>query len=175
LPPISTTTAGAGSATGRDRPAPQPLFDKKKENIMKMLLVATTLGFASLGGILGSQRACCATTTSASTGGESVFACDRTAFTPAERKRHFEVLGPALLALRKGVRELPDGYELELPGDRQTFKLASEWAAGEHACCPFFAIDLHLEPEGGPLRLRLTGREGVKSFLETEASAWIKR
>ena len=146
---------------------------------MKMLLIAS-LGFAALGGIVFSHGACCATPLSASASqasagdDDSALACDRTAFTAAERKRHFEVLGPALLALRKGVRELPDGYEFELPGDRQTFKLASEWVAGEHVCCPFFAIDLRLEPKGGPLRLRLTGGEGVKSFLEAEAGAWIK-
>lgn len=141
---------------------------------MKTLLLAT-LGLAALGGATGAQRACCATSRTVANGDEAPFACDRTAFTAEERKRHFEVVGPALFALRKGVRELPDGYEFELPGDRRTFQLASEWAAGEHACCPFFAIDLHLEPEGGALRLRLTGRDGVKQFLEAEGAEWIKK
>jgi hypothetical protein len=52
-------------------------------------------------------------------------------------------------------------------------QLVAEWAAGERDCCPFFDIDLHLEREGGPLWLGLTGREGVKQFLRADAAAWI--
>jgi len=104
---------------------------------------------------------------------ESAFACNRLALTPAERKRHFEELAPKLLSLKKGVRELPNGYEFEFPADPGTVQLVAEWAAGERHCCPFFDIDLHLEREGGPLWLSLTGREGVKQFLRADAAAWI--
>jgi len=38
-------------------------------------------------------------------------------------------------------------------------------------CCPFFDIDLRVEKEGGPLWLRLTGREGVKQFIKADFSA----
>jgi len=106
---------------------------------------------------------------------ESAFACNRLALTPAERKRHFDELGPKLLSLKKGVRELPNGYEFEFPADPRTVQLVAEWAAGERGCCPFFDIDMHLEREGGPFWLSLTGREGVKQFIQADGAAWIRR
>jgi hypothetical protein len=106
---------------------------------------------------------------------ESPFACNLAALSPAERKRHFDEVGPALFALKAGVRELPNGYAIQLPGDARTIQLAAEWAAAERACCPFFDIDLRLEREGGPVWLTLTGREGTKQFIEADAPAWIKR
>jgi hypothetical protein len=105
---------------------------------------------------------------------ETPLACDRSALTPEERKRHFNELGPAVRARKKSVRELPNGFAFEFPADRATFLLVSEWAAGEHLCCPFFDIDLRWEPNGGPLWLSLTGRDGVKQFMQAEGSVWLK-
>jgi hypothetical protein len=106
---------------------------------------------------------------------EAPFACNVAALSPAERKRHFDELGPALRALKTGMRELPNGYAFRLPGDAKTLQLAAEWAAGERACCPFVDIDLKLEREGGPLWLTLSGREGTKQFIEADGAAWIGR
>lgn len=46
-------------------------------------------------------------------------------------------------------------------------------------CCPFFGFSLQLDPEGGAPWLSLTGREGVKPFIQAEivhtlnaADAW---
>ena len=98
----------------------------------------------------------------------SPFACNAFALSPDIRKRHFEELGPALLKLKKSIRELPDGYELELPADNKTYQLLTEWAFQERLCCPFFDIDLRLDREGGPLWLSLTGRPGTKEFIKEE-------
>jgi hypothetical protein len=106
---------------------------------------------------------------------ESPIACDRLALTPEQRKRHFDELGPAVRERITGVRELADGFELEFSSDRATFELVAEWLAGERTCCPFLDIDLRSRREGGPLRLALTGREGVKEFLQAEGAGWIKR
>ena len=106
---------------------------------------------------------------------ESPFTCNRAALTPQQRKRHFDELGPKLRSLRKGVRELPNGYEFELPGDANTVQLVTEWAISERACCPFFDIDVRLEREGGSLWLALTGREGVNQFIAADGAAWIKQ
>src|SRR6184192_2387006 len=73
---------------------------------------------------------------------ESPFACNAFALSPEVRKRHFEEVGPALLKLTKSTRELPDGYEFELPADNKTYQLLTEWAFQERLCCPFFDIDL---------------------------------
>ena len=85
------------------------------------------------------------------------FACDRSALDSEARKRHFNELGPALRSMKEAVRELPDGYEFQFPSDAKTIAMVAEWAAGERLCCPFFKIELRIEPERGPLWLRLTG------------------
>jgi hypothetical protein len=106
---------------------------------------------------------------------ESPFACDRAALAPEKRKRHFDELGPALRSLRKSTHELADGFEFEFPGDAAVYQLLAEWVGGERLCCPFFDIDLRVEREGGPLWLRLTGREGVKQFTKVDfPSEWFK-
>ena len=105
----------------------------------------------------------------------SPFACNRLALTPEQRKRHFDDLGPQLLSLKKSVRELANGYEFEFPGDAKTIQLATEWAIGERACCPFFDINLRMEREGGSLWMGVTGREGVKQFIQADGAAWLKR
>ena len=106
---------------------------------------------------------------------ESPFACDRLALDPAARRRHFDELGPALRSMRKAVRELPDGYEFQFPPDPKAIAMVAEWAAGERLCCPFFAIQLRMEAEGGPFWLRLTGRRGTKDFIKVDAAAWVKQ
>jgi hypothetical protein len=98
----------------------------------------------------------------------SAFACNAFALSPEVRKRHFEEVGPALLKLTKSTRELPDGYELELPADIKTYQLLTEWAFQERLCCPFFDITLRFDRENGPLWLRLTGRPGTKEFIKME-------
>src|SRR6266576_2425551 len=98
----------------------------------------------------------------------SPLACNAFALSPEVRKRHFEELGPALLKLKKSMRELPNGYEFELPTDNKTYQLLTEWAFQERLCCPFFDIDLHFSKEAGPLWLRLTGRPGTKDFIKEE-------
>jgi hypothetical protein len=108
------------------------------------------------------------TTLSQSAKHESPFACNAFALSPEVRKRHFEELGPALLKLKKSMRELPDGYEFELPADNTTYQLLTEWAFQERLCCPFFDIDLRFDRENGPLWLRLTGRSGTKEFIKEE-------
>lgn len=112
---------------------------------------------------------------SATPGHESPFACDRLALDPEARKRHFDELGPALRSMRKAVRELPDGYEFQFAPDPKSIATVAEWAAGERLCCPFFSIQLRMEPEGGPFWLRLTGRKGTKDFIKVDGASWIKQ
>ena len=112
--------------------------------------------------------------TAASSEPESPFACDRLALDPEARKRHFDEQGPALRSLRKMVRELPDGYEIQFPGDSKTIAMVTEWAAAERLCCPFFDIQMRMEREGGPVWLRLTGRKGTKDFIKADGASWIK-
>jgi hypothetical protein len=105
----------------------------------------------------------------------SPLACNALALSPEVRKRHFEEVGPALLKLKKGTRELPDGYEFELPADKATWQLLSEWVIEERLCCPFLDIDVRFTREGGPLWLRLTGRPGTKEFIKEDFPELIKQ
>jgi hypothetical protein len=105
---------------------------------------------------------------------QSPFYCDKGALSPAERTRHFDVLGPALAARRQAVRELPDGYEIQFASDRQTFQDLAEFVEAERRCCPFFDITLRMTPEHGPLWVRFTGRPGTKQFIEADGADWIK-
>lgn len=102
------------------------------------------------------------------------FACDMEALTPELRRRHFDELSPMLRSLKKSIRQLPDGYEFEFPADANTYALLTEWAMQERACCPFFDIDIRFDREGGPMWLRLTGREGTKEFVGSEFERWMK-
>jgi hypothetical protein len=104
---------------------------------------------------------------------QSPFYCDQGALTSVMRRRHFDVLGPALISKRISVRELPDGYEFQLPSDPTTYKEVSEYIDGERLCCPFFSISLRVTPEGGPLWISLTGRPGTKEFIAGDAGGWI--
>jgi hypothetical protein len=109
------------------------------------------------------------------TKGETPLACDRLALTPAERRRHFVELGPALMARSTGVRELPAGYEFSFPSDAKTFAMLAEWIEQERRCCPFFDFDLRVEHGSGAVWLRLTGRPGTKEFIRAEGGKWIRK
>lgn len=98
----------------------------------------------------------------------SPFTCNRFALSPEIQKRHFDVLGPELLKLMRSARETEDGYDFEFLADEKTFQVLAEWAMQERLCCPFLDISLRFQREGGPLRLRLAGRKGVKDFIKME-------
>lgn len=69
-------------------------------------------------------------------------------------------------------RELPDGYEFRLDGPHAIEK-AAEFISLEKLCCPFLGFTMEVEAEGGPVWLRLTGREGVKAFIREEISGLL--
>jgi hypothetical protein len=66
------------------------------------------------------------------------------------------------------LRELPDGFALRLPSESGTVRDVAEYITLEGMCWPFFRFDMEVEQEGGPMWLRLTGREGVKEFTKLE-------
>lgn len=132
---------------------------------MKFLLTATLL----LAGIPMLSQAQTATPKK-----PTVFACNMKAMTPAQRKRQTEVLTPGLQSSKTTVAEVADGYEFTFPSDRKSFEMVSEWVSNERLCCDFFNFDIKLEGDGGPLKLRITGDEGVKQFIQAELSTLVK-
>jgi hypothetical protein len=149
-------------------------LNARVEEAMKTVLIVAPLVLLVVGTVFAQSPSEQRSASSTKAKHESPLACDRLALTPEQRRRHFDELGSMLRSLKTSVRELSDGFEFQYPSDMKTYQLVAEWAAGERVCCPFFEIDLRSEPEGGPLWLRLTGRDGVKEFLQAEGAAWIK-
>jgi hypothetical protein len=98
---------------------------------------------------------------------ETPFMCRLGALDRAQRER-YEALGRQLRADIEEVKELPNGYAFRLPAASSTILSVAEWVTFERLCCPFFTFALEIKGEGSPLWLRMTGREGVKEFMQSE-------
>ena len=98
---------------------------------------------------------------------ESPIACVMAALDDDEKRRRKE-LEERLGASVEEVRELADGYAVRLPAGARTVLEVAEFVTYERLCCPFLDFEINVGREGGPLWLRLTGREGVKEFVRQE-------
>jgi hypothetical protein len=98
---------------------------------------------------------------------EAAFMCRLDALDAAERVR-YQAVRKQLHAGVQEVKELPDGYAFRLSADSSTIMTVAEWMTFERRCCPFFNFALAVESEKASLWLRITGREGVKSFMQLE-------
>jgi hypothetical protein len=95
--------------------------------------------------------------------------CDLSVLEPGLRAAHI-ALGTYLLQQAAEERqELVDGYAFRFSAERYDQIVA--FVANERRCCPFLRFDLAVEPDGGSLTLRMTGREGVKAVLQAELGA----
>ncbi len=104
----------------------------------------------------------------------SLFRCEMNAIDPAQRNQHIATI-TALFGAVQEIRELPDGYAFRLPNDADTLLKATEFILLEKLCCPFFGFGLEVEPEGGPVWLRLTGGAGIKPFIRAEIGGALNR
>lgn len=59
-----------------------------------------------------------------------------------------------------------DGYGFQFPNEPGMFMQIATFVEHERQCCPFYSFALEAEPSNGPFRLRMTGGEGVKEFME---------
>lgn len=94
----------------------------------------------------------------------SPIACTLTDSEQVDRQRELQN------ELCEGVQEavcLDDGIALRFPGSREWLERASHLIAFERECCPFLLLELRVEPERGPIWLRLRGPEGTVGFLTT--------
>jgi len=93
-----------------------------------------------------------------------VIACNLGALSAPEREQR-AALARDLVTVAASVRELADGYALQLRGTAALARESLDWLLLERRCCPFLRLELELEPDDGALWLRLRGGEGVKEFL----------
>jgi hypothetical protein len=83
----------------------------------------------------------------------------------AEGRARRAALAARVMSLVTAVRERADGYALRLDPTAEASRDALEWFLLEQRCCPFLRLEVVLEPDPGPLWLRLSGGPGVKEFL----------
>jgi hypothetical protein len=98
---------------------------------------------------------------------QSKFYCNIKALTPVERARHKQ-LGEKMNAARKEIVETANGYEFQYSPAGVSLAELAEWVAAESKCCPFLDFHIDVEREGKLLCLRLTGVEGIKTFIRGE-------
>ena len=103
---------------------------------------------------------------------QSPLACDMTAIPVSKRETHLKT-SRSLFSDIKEIRELPDGYEFRLEDNASVLLKAAEFISLEKLCCPFLAFMLDVDAEAGPVKLRLTGREGVKAIIREEVEGLL--
>lgn len=103
---------------------------------------------------------------------QTPIACDMTAIPPEQRQSHLTT-SKNLFAKIQQIRELENGYEFRLADERGLMLELAEFISLEKLCCPFLNFMIEVEQEGGPVWLRLTGREGVKAFIREEINGLL--
>ncbi|SRR5579884_3169362 len=101
---------------------------------------------------------------------EPIFACNISAI-PRELRAEHEERTRRVFASIQEVRELPTGYALRLLNENGALQNAAAFISNERLCCPFFHFELDIEPEQGPIWLRITGTSDVKPFLQSQGFA----
>ena len=97
----------------------------------------------------------------------SGFYCNLKALTLPERARLYQ-LTEKLKAARIESVELLDGYAFRVQSEQVSIGELAEYVSSERKCCPFFDFAIELQRDGGPLWLKLRGKDGVKEFMRHE-------
>ena|SRR5579859_2384404 len=95
-----------------------------------------------------------------------IIACDPTAI-PADRREQWVENGKQVYAAVQEVQEMSDGYGFRVPTDSAMLLKVADYIANERLCCAFLHFAVEVEPNGGPIWLRLTGGEGVKAYMRS--------
>ena len=103
---------------------------------------------------------------------QSPFACVMDAIETQKREPHIantRVLFKNVLE----IIELDDGYAFRFSNEEDVLPSLTNFIVLEKLCCPFFGFAVEVEPEGGPVWLRLTGRDGVQPFIKAELGEFL--
>ena len=103
---------------------------------------------------------------------QSPIACDLSVLSLEQRNAHLAT-SRELFSKVQAIRELADGYEFQLRDEPYVVVKVADFVALERLCCPFLNFAINVEAEGGPVMLRLTGREGVKAFVREEINGLL--
>jgi hypothetical protein len=103
---------------------------------------------------------------------QSPLACDMTTIAAEQRPVHL-AQSRKLFSQIEETRELADGYEFRFVDEANLVQRLADFVSLEKLCCPFLKFWIEVEAECGPVWLRLTGREGVKEFIQEEVRGLI--
>jgi hypothetical protein len=104
---------------------------------------------------------------------ETPFFCNLKALTAEERAAHTQLSRRLSESILRTI-EIADGYAFEVDGGRISIRDLAAWTDFERRCCPFFDFTLEWRRENGPVTLRLTGRDGVKQFIQSEFASVVR-
>ena len=102
----------------------------------------------------------------------SPLACDMGAIPLAQRQAHLTA-SKELFAKIEEFRELANGYVFRFAIGPHLIVELAEFISLEKLCCPFLNFLVEVEQDGGPVWLRLTGRDGVKAFIREEINGLL--
>jgi hypothetical protein len=98
---------------------------------------------------------------------ETSFYCNTKSLSKAEWAHKREISQKMKIA-RAQRKELANGYAFRFRPEAVSLLELADWVSSEARWCPFFDMSIEVEPDGGPLWVRLTGKEGVKQFIRME-------
>ena len=93
-------------------------------------------------------------------------ACVPGAIPAAERQGHFALIERLFAETAEGREALADGYAFRFPPT--ALEPVARFVANERKCCPFLSFVVVVPPAEGFIRLRITGPEGTRAFLDSE-------
>ncbi len=96
---------------------------------------------------------------------EPILACNLQAIPQELRSAHQANIERVFAGVQE-VQELPTGYALRLANETELLQTVVAFISYERLCCPFFHFELDIEPEQGPIWLRLSGTADVKLFID---------
>ena len=99
---------------------------------------------------------------------DSPFACSLEKSLTKEERAHKKQIAQKMESARIDTKEIADGYVFRFRPEGVSFAEVAAWVGTERVCCPFFDLGIEAERENGPVSLRITGREGVKNFIQAE-------
>lgn len=71
----------------------------------------------------------------------------------------------------KAVKELPDGYEYQFPGDTQWIRVLSAFIEYESHSCQFLTFSLKVSEKSRLIYLQLTGSQDCKPMIKALLNA----
>ncbi len=99
---------------------------------------------------------------------DSPIFCDLSAISDEERPAHVRLAQSLFYEGRGEAEELDDGYLFRFQPESSTLLELATFVSNERLCCPFWNFTIGVEPENGPMWIRLIGPEAAKEMMKAE-------